>query len=764
MVLVFFVVMGMIVAKLFYLQVIRHGYYMDKALADHQGYTELESRRGEIFIQDYHSDADFKVATNTTLDNVFADPFLIEDPVFVADKLYSLLFKEEEAMAAELERQEAKRAELPADLVEEEIAQIVRPKTVDELELEFRNEIIAKLSQQQRPQVLIVENAEKSLRSQVEALGISGVEVVEKSIYAYPPQIRDPRDASIKLAPILDVSPQRMETILAGNNRYTILASKISPKVSDQIREMMEEDPLAYRGIGFEDKDYRYYPESQLASQIVGFLNSENEGVYGIEEYFDDLLKGEVGVFKTKLDAFGKQITVGNDTIIKPAEDGSNIYLTIERSIQMEAERIIKNTVENTGADSGELLVMNPYTGELLAMAQYPIYNPNEFWTALDTEPVFLEELVKEDIFNKNRDVYETIEDVVLDDTTMANEIERRMIELNYASGKELYFSVNESNYKEIRVLPTENEETGVVTYETYVNGVGPAAYRVRSVVDIYEPGSIFKPISMAGAIDDELVTPNTTMQDDGPVKVDEFTIDNAQSKHYGLQTMTNVLENSNNVGMAWLSQEMGRGLLGSYIKKFGFGRRTDIQMSNEKSGTVKSYATWADSELVTASFGQGLTVTPVQMITAFSALANGGLLMEPTIVKRIEYSDGKEETFEPTIVRRVISKKAADTMAAMLESVVSKGQAKSAQVEGYTVAGKTGTAQTYRGGVPLKGAGTTVASFAGFAPASDPQFVILVKVDKPRSAEWGSVVAAPAFAEMAEYILRYLNIGPDKV
>ena len=226
---------------------------MDKALADHQGYTELESRRGEIFIQDYHSDADFKVATNTTLDNVFADPFLIEDPVFVADKLYSLLFKEEEAMAAELERQEAKRAELPADLVEEEIAQIVRPKTVDELELEFRNEIIAKLSQQQRPQVLIVENAEKSLRSQVEALGISGVEVVEKSIYAYPPQIRDPRDASIKLAPILDVSPQRMETILAGNNRYTILASKISPKVSDQIREMMEEDPLAYRGIGFEE-------------------------------------------------------------------------------------------------------------------------------------------------------------------------------------------------------------------------------------------------------------------------------------------------------------------------------------------------------------------------------------------------------------------------------------------------------------------------------------------------------------------------------
>jgi cell division protein FtsI/penicillin-binding protein 2 len=377
---------------------------------------------------------------------------------------------------------------------------------------------------------------------------------------------------------------------------------------------------------------------------------------------------------------------------------------------------------------------MDPKTGRLIAASQYPTFDPNEFWKALDTEEIFLteEELQK-------------VETIKRGDTT------------------ETYLVYDSAKEDKLQLLPVTSELTGEIYYEKFKNNVGGAVYRNRIVQDLYEPGSVFKAITMSAAIDAEEVTPNTTMNDNGPIKVDNFTIGNALGKTYGVITMTQVLETSNNVGMAWVSRKIGRSLFHGYMKKYGLGRRSDIQFANEQTGQIAPFTSWAESELVTHAFGQGITTTPIQMVTAFSALANGGLLMQPSIVKKIEYADGKIDEIEPVIVRKVISKKAADTLTAMLVSVVENGQSKSARLPGYTVAGKTGTSQTYKNGKPLSGAGTTIATFAGYAPAYDPRYVILVKLDRPRSSQWADMTALPLFNELNAFLLQYFGIPPDK-
>jgi cell division protein FtsI/penicillin-binding protein 2 len=263
----------------------------------------------------------------------------------------------------------------------------------------------------------------------------------------------------------------------------------------------------------------------------------------------------------------------------------------------------------------------------------------------------------------------------------------------------------------------------------------------------------------MSAAIDTGSVTPNTTMLDDGPIKVDEFTTNNAFGKHYGLITMTQVLETSNNIGMAWIANKIGRELFYNYIDRFGFGEKLEIEFDDEKTGKLRKPNTWAESELATIAFGQGLTTTPLQMVMAYAALANDGVMMQPTLVKKIEYSNGLVDEPEPTVLRKVVSKKTADTLTAMLVSVIEKGEGGAGQVAGYSIAGKTGTAQTYKNGQPLEGKGTTMATFIGYGPAEDPEFVVLVRIEKPRSSQWAGDTAAPVFSDVAAFLMDYLNV-----
>ncbi|MEK7105292.1 MAG: penicillin-binding protein 2 [Patescibacteria group bacterium] len=277
-----------------------------------------------------------------------------------------------------------------------------------------------------------------------------------------------------------------------------------------------------------------------------------------------------------------------------------------------------------------------------------------------------------------------------------------------------------------------------------------------------YEPGSIFKPITMAAALDTGAVTPATTFVDTGSVTIDDRTIGNADDKVYGEQNMTQVLEESINTGMIFTQQQMGKEAFKTYVQNFGFGAYTGIELSKEVPGNVSSLEKKGDVFAATASFGQGITVTPIQMAQAFAALANGGTLMQPYIVEEKRMADGTVEKTTPIQIRRVITDKTANLISAMLISVVENGHGKRAGVPGYYIAGKTGTAQV-AGSAGSYLEGVTIGSFAGYGPVGDPKFAMVVRIDHPRDVQYAESTAAPLFGEIADFLLRYFEVPPQR-
>jgi len=731
----------LIILKLFYLQVIKHDYFIDLALANQQGYREVEAHRGEIFIQDFHSGSDFRVATNTTLPTLFVDPSFVDNPTQVASSLFEILFDSRSAMEDEKRRVELERAKLPEELTEQEKSLVVPLRSLSELKLDFLQELELKISKKYRNEILLVQKPSRSLRLSLLELNLPAVEVNKEYIKVFPKRILDQKVYAKSLAPVLEMEIKRLERLLLGENRYIVLQKSLSPEQSKKVSELKVRYKQDFKGVGLIDEVYRFYPENSLAASLIGYRNLDG-GQYGMELFFDDLLDGENGVYQTQMDGLGKQIAVTDDSVLKDAINGSDIYLTVDRSIQMVVEDILEEAVKKYDANYGQVVVMRPSSGEVLALANYPDFDLNNYSDALKTEifEVPLEHLEEEDF-----------------------ELEDRIERFNYSGFEEVYYMLDQDIYKDVQILPVKSEDGQEVLYEKYKNSVGPAVFRNKAILDTYEPGSVFKPVIMAAAIDANVVSPQTKVNDEGPIRVDEFKIDNALSKHYGEITMTEVLETSNNIGMAWIAQNLGRKLSYSYIERFGFNKPTGVFFHNEPAGQVASYLKWANSELVTHAFGQGLTVTPLQMAASFAALANDGILMKPSLVKKIVHSDNRVEEFDPQVVRRAVSSKTASTVTAMLTSVVDNGQAQSAAIPGYSVAGKTGTAQTYKNGKPLEGAGTTYATFVGYFPASSPEVVVLVKLDKPKTTQWAGSSSLPTFSKIAKYLINYLNIPPDR-
>ncbi|MFH1632214.1 MAG: penicillin-binding protein 2 [bacterium] len=289
------------------------------------------------------------------------------------------------------------------------------------------------------------------------------------------------------------------------------------------------------------------------------------------------------------------------------------------------------------------------------------------------------------------------------------------------------------------------------------------SVYNNAAIYESYEPGSVFKPLVMAAAIDAGSVEPTTTYEDTGEVEVDEYTIQNSDLKAYGIQTMTEVLEKSLNTGMVFVMREMGRETLKEYVERYGFGTLTGIELNTESSGTIESLDEFAESYFATASYGQGIMVTPLQLSAAYAALANGGELMQPYIVEEIRYSDGTVEERRPKVVRQVISKKTATTVGAMLVSVVENGHGAKAAVPGYYIGGKTGTAQVAKSGSLGYEKEQTMATFAGFGPIEDPQFVMVVLLDHPKAVSWAADTSAVIFGDIAEFLLHYFEVAPTR-
>ncbi|MBP7671191.1 penicillin-binding protein 2 [Candidatus Gracilibacteria bacterium] len=737
--------MVVIVGRLFHLQIIKHNHFEALAQSYQHGELEISAQRGEIIIKDHHSAEEFPLATNTTLNLLFADPALIKDPFYIVEHISPLVFDLEEARAKDEERLEELRKTIVAEATPEELATLLRPLSDEELQQNFEKDLEEKLKNKIRSQILLAENLDAATIKEISAKNLSGLEIVKQNLYAYPSQISSRNVTAEILAPLIDIPAKRLTQILKGENRYVVIKRKLHPDISDQITALIKEDKKLKEedrllaGLSMQEEYFRYYPEQELAANVVGYTDNTGSGQYGIESTFEYLLQGTKGSLQSKRDSIGKLITVGGSEL-KAAVDGADIVLTIDRSIQMKSDQILANAVRNYRADSGQIIVMEPKTGRVLAMSHYPSFNPNSFGEVFKKVEISLTEEEKESslIATKTKGLYE--------------------------------FLVNPFTREKYPVFE-ETDENGLKHYYRYENFQGPEVYHNKIVSWPYEPGSVFKTIAMAIGIDDGDITANTTYNDIGPIGVDfnvytqkhDFEIKNALNRYLGLIDMTTVLAESLNTGMTFIAKKIGPALFYNYLDKFGFLEKTNIEFDTEKKGQVAFFENWTESELATKAFGQGLTINMVQMVNGYNTIANGGILMQPYIIDEIRYDDGKTLTTEPKELRRVISEESANTVTQMLVTAIEEGVAANAKTATNYIAGKTGTSQTYRNGRALSGAGTTIASIAGFAPIDDPKFTILIKLDYPKTSEWADSTASHAFRELSQFLFEYYNIPPDK-
>jgi cell division protein FtsI/penicillin-binding protein 2 len=491
-------------------------------------------------------------------------------------------------------------------------------------------------------------------------------DLVEYDISASPRIISDPPVTADRLHRLLEAPRDKILQALTDDKPWAPIARGVPQTVAETIFGW------DLTGILVEPRTKRVYPEGELAAQAIGFVNTNGDGFYGVEGYYNNLLKGKPGLQAGERSPFGELIPLAASHFIPPVS-GSTLYLTIDRSVQNVIQQELKKAVIQYGAQGGSVVVLDPRSGAILGMASFPTYNPN-----------------------------------------------------NYSTSNEYLFS-----------NPVVSEQ--------------------------YEPGSVFKIVTMAAGLDAGVIGPYGQIYDGGAIEVGGRIIYNWDRQGHGTVDMTDVLAKSLNVGVAQVAVALGKDRFYTYVKRFGFGHLTEVDVENEGPGTLKTPkdATWHASDLGTNSFGQGIAVTPIQIAAAVAAVANDGLLMKPYIAQRIVEGDDRVVEIKPTVVRRAISAETAATLTDMLATALQRADSK-AQLPGYKVAGKTGTAQ-----IPIPGGyhpTLTLASFAGYLPTDDPQILILIIIDRPVTSKWGNETAAPTFRRIAEQLVVMLDIPPDEV
>jgi len=808
-----------ILARLLELQLLRGDEYRAAAQAQHFGGVVLPARRGEIFSQSSKTPETSILATNTTLDLVYVDPLVTEDPVVVAEKLADLLVTPEVHAACvagsplcprELLREYAAAFDpllridtlLSGPLLEPLPQELPLPSALTfpeltEVRRRFARSIEERIREKRVTFVPLLYGADKMQLATVEELEIPGIEINRTSrlISANPEQVNQGQVTTIarKLAEPLGKDPAVLrEFLLSRPLRYVSIMRRLPPSISMRIKETqlksLQEtlqrkqaaasvdaaetiiDP--FRSIALIAEHWRYYPDGTVGSHVVGFLNPNQEAQYGIERTFDPQLRGQEGLIRSVSDPSGGQILTADQRIVDP-KDGDSIVLTIDRSIQKEVEQLMDAAVKNADADSGQAIVMDPQTGRILAMVNAPLFDSNSYGAVYEKVPMILspdqaKQIVVE-IYHPDTGAFILkgyLDDVFTEEgrAKLSAEKQKQLSDIeqlyNLRDIVRYYFYLGQTT--RIELFPTERTNVWL----KFKNGIGVGAYLNRAVQAVYEPGSVMKPVTMAIAIDQGEVTPTDKYDDSGPVKVDEFTIQNALFKYYGKVTMTNCLEFSINTCMTTVSTKLGRKLFYRALDRFGFGHITGVELEDELPGELPPWKNWSNALLATSSYGQGISSTPLQMITAFAALANGGKLMKPMVIDRILRADGTVERNQPKVIDQVITPETSSTITAMLVSSVKNGYAKSAAIPGYRMAGKTGTSQVAGpGGKYETGTGSVITSFAGYAPANNPKFVVLVKFDRPkaRGKELGVQSAAPVFKDIATFLFKYYGIPPDE-
>lgn len=497
-------------------------------------------------------------------------------------------------------------------------------------------------------------------------LAVSGM---TKSLYANPSEIKDADQIAGALATLLGMKPEDVKEKLLAGGQFIWIKRMMEPAVAQQLQAIIKEYDM--KGLGFLEESKRYYPNDTLAAQVLGFVGTDDIGLDGLEMVLDKTIKGRLFEQLVDTDSHGIPIFKSIFNFI-PTKQGKNVYLTLDSGIQFIVETSLDKAMKDTGAQGATIIVMNPHTGEILAMANRPTYNPNQFYK----------------------------------------------------------YSQNE--------------------------------WKNRAVSYNYEPGSTFKTIVAAAAIQEGKAYPEEIFIDKGYVEVSGRQIKNWNDESYGNISFLDILKYSINTGFVQIGMRLGAYKLTEYAQVFGFGKATGIDLPGEEAGLLFEPKEMRDSDTATMSIGQSIAVTPLQLITAVAAIANDGVLLKPHIIKEIRNADGSlVSEMSPQSIRQVVSPQTAQTLAAMMEKEVSEGGGNKAAVKGYHFAGKTGTAEKLKDDGSGYAAGHYVASFVGFGPVEDPEVVILVVLDDPSGVYYGGQIAAPVASDISTKIMRHLNIHP---
>jgi cell division protein FtsI (penicillin-binding protein 3) len=499
--------------------------------------------------------------------------------------------------------------------------------------------------------IIFVRNGEKLAAS-----------ILADSVFADPSKIDNVDEAAAQLAAVTGQPKKTIAQQIAKSKNFCWVARMITPAQSEQIKN------LKLEGVYLIQEPKRFYPNRELAGQIIGFVGMDSNGLEGLEMRYDSYLRGEPEKILWGRDARGKKLYLPERSVAKKDEQ-LNLVLTLDSRIQHAVESNLKEAILRTRARGGFIIVMDPRTGEILAMANSPVFNPNAYASAT-----------------------------------------------------------------------ADNK-------------------RNKAITDCFDPGSTFKPFLVAAAIEEGIVQETDRFNcENGAYRVANATFHEANRKRYGVLTVREVLKYSSNIGSVKISEKLGREKFHRYIRDFGFGQKTNIELPGEIAGLLRPWQNWTQVDTSTVAFGQGISVTAIQLVSALSAIANDGVLMQPHIVKKFVDANGQTvREFAPTAVRRVISADTARRMTTMLTNVVGEegGTGKNAALVNVDVAGKTGTAQKFDFANKRFSSERVRTSFMGFFPSENPRFVMLVSIDEPQLHKWGGQAAAPVFKSISQQLIR---------
>lgn len=622
-----------LVAKLFSIQIQEAEIYKVKAAEQHEISSQLIPERGKIFFQEKTADETklYAAAAVRDLATIYSIPKDIKDPLEMAEKFYQFF----------------DRPLLEKELIENKVENL-------EIATSTKNEIInnylLRFDKPDDPYEPLNKTFEINRLLELFAFLVSSDYETEEGVVS----------GSLK-----ELVPGPITA-----NDLEFKKEKIYLKTDDGLQI------LTIPGLDFNFSKYRYYPEGEVASQILGYVSyNDGEGVghYGLEEFFNKELFGVYGHLKSERGASSNLIIVNDREYVAP-QAGSDLILTIDRNIEFFACEKLKESIKKHEASGGSVIVIEPKTGAILAMCSEPTFDPNDY-----------------------------------------------------------------KNVKDLSYFNNPN-----ILYQ-------------------YEPGSVFKVITMAAAINEGKVSPSTTYQDFGEIMISGWNksiknSDFSTKGAHGVVDMNYVLDNSLNTGAIFAMRQTGDSVFAKYVKDFGFGERYGVEIGSESTGNINNLLKNKIKEIdaATASFGQGIAVTPLQMVMSYQAIANNGVLMKPYVVEKIINGE-QEEVISPKKIREVISPETAATVSAMLVNIVEKGHSKKAAIDGYYVGGKTGTAQIATIGGYKKN--EWIHTFIGIAPIENPAFVMLTKIDSPKDVQYAEGSAVPLWRDIADFIIRYYQI-----